>query len=152
MARRDIVVIGGSAGAVEGASEIVRGLPGDFPAAVFGVVHFPGSAHSALPRILNRAGVVPAHHPRNEEPIRQRGDEVSEANRFLQTVPTGLRVSRSSIGSSGFSPGAAMPRSSGECARTFSRLLGADGAITGAILLIEEGGETRPPAWRASSA
>ena len=52
MARRDIVVIGGSAGAIESVSEIVRGLPPDFPAAVFVVVHFPGSVTSALPRIL----------------------------------------------------------------------------------------------------
>jgi two-component system, chemotaxis family, protein-glutamate methylesterase/glutaminase len=69
MARRDIVVIGGSAGAIESVSEIVRGLPPDFPAAVFVVVHFPGSVTSALPRILNRAGTLPAVHPDNEGPI-----------------------------------------------------------------------------------
>jgi two-component system, chemotaxis family, protein-glutamate methylesterase/glutaminase len=69
MARRDIVVIGGSAGAIESVSEIVRGLPPDFPAAVFVVVHFPGSVTSALPRILNRAGTLPAAHPDNEGPI-----------------------------------------------------------------------------------
>jgi hypothetical protein len=68
-ARRDIVVIGGSAGAIESVSEIVRGLPADFPAAIFLVVHFPGSVTSALPRILNRAGVLRAVHPENEDPI-----------------------------------------------------------------------------------
>jgi two-component system, chemotaxis family, protein-glutamate methylesterase/glutaminase len=69
MARRDIVVIGGSAGAIESVSEIVRGLPAGFPAAIFVVVHFPGSVTSALPRILSRAGPLPAVHPENEAPI-----------------------------------------------------------------------------------
>ena len=69
MARRDIVVIGGSAGAIESVSEIVRNLPADFPAAIFVVVHFPGTVTSALPRILSRVGNLPATHPDNEAPI-----------------------------------------------------------------------------------
>jgi two-component system, chemotaxis family, protein-glutamate methylesterase/glutaminase len=70
MPRRDIVVIGGSAGAIESVSKIVRALPADFDAAIFVVVHFPGSVTSALPRILSRAGSLPAAHPQNEAPIR----------------------------------------------------------------------------------
>lgn len=70
MPRGDIVVIGGSAGAIESVSEIVRGLPRDFDAAVFVVVHFPGSVTSALPRILSRVGSLPALHSESEEPIR----------------------------------------------------------------------------------
>lgn len=69
MARRDIVVIGGSAGAIESASEIVRALPAEFPAAIFTVVHFPGSVTSALPKILSRAGHLVAEHPADEAPI-----------------------------------------------------------------------------------
>jgi two-component system chemotaxis response regulator CheB len=69
MARRDIVVIGGSAGSIESVAEIVRGLPAHLPAAIFVVVHFPGSVTSALPSILTRAGVLPATHPDNEAPI-----------------------------------------------------------------------------------
>jgi two-component system chemotaxis response regulator CheB len=70
MARRDIIVIGGSAGAIEAVSEVARGLPPDFPAAVFVVVHFPGSVTSALPRILSRAGPLPAQHAQDDEPVR----------------------------------------------------------------------------------
>jgi two-component system, chemotaxis family, protein-glutamate methylesterase/glutaminase len=69
MAGRDIVVIGGSAGSIEAVMEVVRGLPADFPAAVFVVVHFPGSVSSTLPRILSRAGPLPARHARDGEPI-----------------------------------------------------------------------------------
>jgi two-component system chemotaxis response regulator CheB len=69
MANRDIVVIGGSAGSIEAATEIVRELPEDFPAALFVVVHFPGNATSTLPKILARAGVLPARHARDGEAI-----------------------------------------------------------------------------------
>jgi two-component system, chemotaxis family, protein-glutamate methylesterase/glutaminase len=69
MAGRDIVVIGGSAGSIEAISELVRGLPPDFPGSVFVVVHFPGYVSSTLPRILSRAGPLPARHARDGEPI-----------------------------------------------------------------------------------
>jgi two-component system chemotaxis response regulator CheB len=69
MAGRDIVVVGGSAGSIEAITELVRGLPPDFPGSVFVVVHFPGSVTSTLPRILSRAGPLPARHARDGEPI-----------------------------------------------------------------------------------
>jgi two-component system, chemotaxis family, protein-glutamate methylesterase/glutaminase len=69
MAGRDIVVIGGSAGSIEAITEVVRGLPPEFPAAVFVVVHFPGSVSSTLPRILSRAGHLVARHARDGELI-----------------------------------------------------------------------------------
>lgn len=64
-----IVLIGGSAGAVEAVAEIVGGLPAGFPAAVFVVVHFPAESVSILPRILGRSGHLPASHPRDGDPI-----------------------------------------------------------------------------------
>src|SRR5215218_2320033 len=51
---REIVVIGASAGGVEALKTLVAGLPPDFPAAVFVVVHFPAYATSSLPGILSR--------------------------------------------------------------------------------------------------
>ncbi len=69
MSGRDIVVVGGSAGSIEAVTEVVRGLPPDFPAAVFVVVHFPGSVSSTLPRILSRAGPLVAKHARDGEAI-----------------------------------------------------------------------------------
>jgi two-component system chemotaxis response regulator CheB len=55
-------VVGASAGGTEALTELVQGLPADFPAAIFVVVHFPASASSVLPRILSRAGPLPATH------------------------------------------------------------------------------------------
>ena len=58
MAKRDIVVIGASAGGVEALQELVQGLPVDYPGTIFVVVHTgPGSL---LPEILTRAGKVRA--------------------------------------------------------------------------------------------
>jgi len=62
--RRDIVVIGASAGGVQALLDVVRRLPPDLSAAVFVVVHVP-SAKSTLPEILARASGLPATHARN---------------------------------------------------------------------------------------
>ena len=60
MANRDIVVVGGSAGALEALKALLPALPGDLPAAVFVVVHIGATRHSVLPEILSRAGPLPA--------------------------------------------------------------------------------------------
>lgn len=69
MQGRDIIVIGASAGGVEALREVTRGLPADLPAAVFVVLHTPIHGTSALPRILNRYGSLPAAHARDGEAI-----------------------------------------------------------------------------------
>lgn len=69
MVGRDIVVVGASAGGIESLVEVVRRLPEDFPGAVFVVVHFPGSVTSTLPRILSRAGPLPARHADHGEQV-----------------------------------------------------------------------------------
>ena len=69
MTKRDIVVIGASAGGIEALIQLVSGLPEDFDASVFIVVHIPHGATSALPRILSRRGRLRAVHPRDGERI-----------------------------------------------------------------------------------
>jgi two-component system chemotaxis response regulator CheB len=69
MAGRDIVVVGGSAGSIEAVAELVRGLPQGFAGSMFVVVHFPSSVTSTLPRILSRAGPLPASHAVDGERI-----------------------------------------------------------------------------------
>jgi two-component system chemotaxis response regulator CheB len=65
MQNRDIVVIGGSAGALEPLRRLLSDLPGDLPAALFVVVHTAPNAHGALGRILDRAGPLPADFARD---------------------------------------------------------------------------------------
>jgi two-component system chemotaxis response regulator CheB len=56
MLRRDLVVIGASAGGVEAVKNILSGLPDSFAACVLLVVHRSATAGSGLPRVLGRAG------------------------------------------------------------------------------------------------
>ena len=71
MAERNIVVIGCSVGGVEALQTLVAGLPQNFPAALFVVLHLSPQTHSVLPEILNRAGPLPAKHPQHGEVIRR---------------------------------------------------------------------------------
>lgn len=68
-AKRDIVVVGASAGGVEALAALVRGFAAGCPAAVFVVLHLPAQAHSLLPDILSRAGPLPAEHAVDEAPV-----------------------------------------------------------------------------------
>jgi two-component system chemotaxis response regulator CheB len=77
--RRDLVVIGASAGGVETLRRVVAGLPPDLPAAVCIVLHIAPGSPSALPSILRRAGSLPCRAARD-------GDEL-EAGHILVAPP-----------------------------------------------------------------
>ena len=69
MAKRDIIVIGASAGGVEALLSFVKSLPPDFNASIFIVLHLAPFSNSNLPLILSRAGNVPAVRATNDEKI-----------------------------------------------------------------------------------
>jgi two-component system, chemotaxis family, protein-glutamate methylesterase/glutaminase len=69
MARREVVVIGGSAGALEALQAIVRGLPADLPAAVCVALHTAPDSPGALPGILRRTSPLPVNEARPDEPL-----------------------------------------------------------------------------------
>lgn len=77
--RRDVVVIGGSAGAIDVLRAIAAGLPADLPASIFITVHIPATAPSHLSEILGRAGRLPVATART-------GDAI-EPGRILVAAP-----------------------------------------------------------------
>jgi two-component system chemotaxis response regulator CheB len=69
LAKRDIIMIGASAGGIEPLQQLVAGLPKDFDASIFVTVHIPAWHKSGLPSILSRIGNLPAEHPKSGETI-----------------------------------------------------------------------------------
>ena len=66
---RDIVVIGASTGGVAALMELVKGLPADFPAPIFVVMHVPADSPSLLPQLLGSVSALKARHPQNGEEV-----------------------------------------------------------------------------------
>jgi two-component system chemotaxis response regulator CheB len=69
MSRRDIVVIGASAGGVRALRVLAAGLPADFAAAVCVVLHV-GAYRSNLPELLEAVGALPAAHAATGDALR----------------------------------------------------------------------------------
>jgi two-component system chemotaxis response regulator CheB len=70
MAHQNIVVVGGSAGALEALKTLAAGLPKDLDAAIFVVLHV-GRQRSMVPEILSSIGSLPAIHPEDGLPIKK---------------------------------------------------------------------------------
>ncbi|MCW6007863.1 chemotaxis protein CheB [Micromonospora sp. CPCC 205371] len=94
MANVDVVVIGASAGGVEALQSVMSRLPSDLPAAVLVVLHVPRSAPSALPRILDRAGPLPARAAVDGEPLRMGHVHVAIPDHHLLIIGGRIRLSR----------------------------------------------------------
>ena len=66
----DIILLGASAGGVDALIRLCSGLPRDLPAALLVVQHIAPTSRSMLPRLLCRAGPLPAAHAEDREAIR----------------------------------------------------------------------------------
>src|SRR5438045_7831246 len=66
---RDIIAIGGSAGAIESLGKLVSLLPAQLDAAIFVVIHTYPLGDSLLPAILTRRGSLRAAIATDGEPI-----------------------------------------------------------------------------------
>jgi two-component system, chemotaxis family, protein-glutamate methylesterase/glutaminase len=92
--RREIVVIGASAGGVGALAEIARGLPKDLGAAVFVVLHLPEGGRSYLAGILDRAGPLPASPALDGAAIETGRIYVAPPDHHLVLDPGATRVLR----------------------------------------------------------
>ena len=72
MAKKDIVVIGASAGGLEALRELVSRLPADLQASIFVVWHTAPSVRTILPAVLARSGSLPAKLAVDRESIEPR--------------------------------------------------------------------------------
>jgi two-component system chemotaxis response regulator CheB len=95
LAAQRIVVIGGSAGAVEALLDLVSRLPADFPAPIFVTIHIPADSPSILPELVARRTYLRAKHAENGERYRQGTIYVAPPDRHMLIEPNGkIRVVR----------------------------------------------------------
>src|SRR5919202_3455479 len=94
MPGHDIIVAGASAGGMEALQVLVRDLPADLPAALFVVWHIPAHSFGVLPDVLARAGLLPAAHARDGEPIAPGRVYVAPPDRHLLLEPGQVRLTR----------------------------------------------------------
>jgi two-component system, chemotaxis family, protein-glutamate methylesterase/glutaminase len=90
----DIVVLGGSAGAVEAMQTIVAALPADLQAAVFIVVHTAAGYESCLPAILARMTPLKVSHGIHGEPIAAGRIYLAPPDNHIMLRPGYLAVQR----------------------------------------------------------
>lgn len=94
MAKRNIIVIGASAGGFQGIKTIVAGLPKDLDASVFIVWHMSPNARGILPQVLTRFGTLPAAHAIDNEPINQGRVYIAPPDHHLIIENGKVRVTR----------------------------------------------------------
>jgi two-component system chemotaxis response regulator CheB len=81
MPKRNIIVIGASAGGVEALCELIKHLPTNIDAAVFVVMHI--GSESILPHILGRCGKLPVVHAGNNSKYERGTVYVAPSNHHL---------------------------------------------------------------------
>jgi two-component system chemotaxis response regulator CheB len=93
LAGHDLIVIGGSAGAIDALLAIVRKLPSDLPAAICVVIHTSPAGPHLLPEVLDRETPLPVRSPRTGEAIETGTIYVAPPDWHLLIEPGRLRLS-----------------------------------------------------------
>lgn len=83
MPKRDIVVIGASAGGVIALVDLVKNLPADFEGYIFIVQHLSPFTPSVLPQIITRNGRLKAIHPKDGEHLKKNSIYIAPPDHHL---------------------------------------------------------------------
>ena len=92
-AQRNLIVIGGSTGAIKPLLELAARLPPRFPATLLIVQHI-GTHPSVLPDLLNRRGPLPAMFPRSGQLLEPGVIFVAPPDQHLLVIDGAVRLSR----------------------------------------------------------
>jgi two-component system, chemotaxis family, protein-glutamate methylesterase/glutaminase len=93
MAKRDLIVVGASAGGVDALTRFCSLLPENLAAAVLIILHVTPSAKSRLPHILDRASPLPVSHAKNGDQLRPGQIIVAPPNHHLYIKDNTLYLS-----------------------------------------------------------
>jgi two-component system chemotaxis response regulator CheB len=94
MARRNIIGVGGSLGALDALKTLLAGVPRDLPAAVFVVLHVGAEGRDLLAGMLDRVGTLPASTAVDGEPVEMGRIYVAPADRHLLVIDDVVRLGR----------------------------------------------------------
>jgi two-component system chemotaxis response regulator CheB len=94
VAKKDIVVVGASAGGMEALQQLVRHLAADLDAALFVVWHTSPSVRSILPELLSKAGPLPAAFAVDREPVRSGKIYVAPPDHHMLLEDGFVRIAR----------------------------------------------------------
>lgn len=92
MSRRDVIAIGGSVGAVEAVKHLLHGLPSDFAAAVFVVIHVGARGNNLLADILDMHAAIPVRTAVDGERVKHGQAYVAPADHHLLVVDDVVRL------------------------------------------------------------
>ena len=94
MDKRNVIVIGASAGGFDAIKKIVSGLPADLDVSVFIVWHMSPDVRGILPEVLNKLGTLPAAHAVDMEPIKSRCIYIAPPDRHMLIEHGYVRITK----------------------------------------------------------
>jgi two-component system chemotaxis response regulator CheB len=92
--KRNIIVIGASAGGFEAIRQLVAALPATLDATIFIVWHMAPDVTGVLPQVLNRQNTLPASNAVDNEPIKSNHIYVAPPDKHLLVDKGVVRVTR----------------------------------------------------------
>jgi two-component system, chemotaxis family, protein-glutamate methylesterase/glutaminase len=92
MANRDLVVIGGSTGAIEPLKIVLSMLPVNFPASVLVVIHIPSNSTGIFTTVASAAGPLPVKNAEDGELFKPGQVYLAPANHHLLVIDNKLKL------------------------------------------------------------